>query len=168
MIQEVEKEFPIKNSFFPTKNICELIEDPNYPDDEAKECAEPFLNKRWIDVPVIQWYDNAEFVNFASVCALSYFFPSIIRNSYIEEISGVNNYMSQTEEWMMYILIVNCFSSKDLQDYVRGKVDYIYHSYTEKQLNIVKKWILFQNKNNYFGDECINALRILDEAIKDK
>ena len=32
---------------------------PDYPDDEATECVKPFLNKRWIDVPAIQWYHNA-------------------------------------------------------------------------------------------------------------
>jgi hypothetical protein len=69
-----EKEFPLGNSFFPTSNIRELIGNPDYPDDEATECTKPFLNKRWIDVPAIQWYPNAEFVNFASNCALSYFF----------------------------------------------------------------------------------------------
>lgn len=64
MIQEVEKEFPLGNSFFPTTNIRELIGNPDYPDDEATECVKPFLNKRWIDVPAIQWYHNAEFINF--------------------------------------------------------------------------------------------------------
>ena len=30
MIQEVEKEFPLGNSFFPTTNIRELIGNPDY------------------------------------------------------------------------------------------------------------------------------------------
>ena len=77
MIREVEREFPLENSFFPTKNIRNLIANPDYPDDEGRECGEPFLNQRWIDVPAIQWYDNAEFVSFATSRALAYFFPSI-------------------------------------------------------------------------------------------
>lgn len=62
------------------------------------------LNQRWIDVPAIQWYDNAEFVSFATSRALAYFFPSIIRLSYLEEITNVKRYMSDTREWMMNTL----------------------------------------------------------------
>lgn len=167
MIREVEREFPLENSFFPTKNIRNLIANPDYPDDEGRECGEPFLNQRWIDVPAIQWYDNAEFVSFATSRALAYFFPSIIRNSYMEEISRVNNYMADAEEWMMNKLIVVCFSER-IRTYVQKEVNYIYRSYTKNQLEIVRKWILFQNKDNYFADSCNNALKILDSEIKNK
>lgn len=167
MIRKVEREFPLENSFFPTKNIRKLIKNPNYPDEEATECAEAFLNKRWIDVSAIQWYHNSEFVNFSSTHAISYFFPSIIRNSYMEEISRVNNYMADAEEWMMNKLIVVCFSER-IRTYVQKEVNYIYRSYTKNQLEIVRKWILFQNKDNYFADSCNNALKILDSAMKNK
>ena len=70
----------------------------------------------------------------------------------MEEISGANNYMIDTEEWMMNKLIIICFSER-IRDYVQKEVDYIYHSYT------------FQNKDNYFTDGCDNALKILDMAI---
>ncbi|WP_418384411.1 hypothetical protein [Akkermansia sp.] len=112
MIHEVEKAFPLETPVFPTSNINDLIENPDYPDDEGRECGEPFLNQCWIDVPAIQWYHNAEFINFSSTCALSYFFPSIIRNSYMEEISGANNYMIDTEEWMMNKLIIIFFQKE--------------------------------------------------------
>lgn len=46
--------------------------------------------------------------------------------------------------------------------------DDIYHSYTKNQLAIVRKWILFQNKNNYFSNGYVNALKILDMAIRNK
>lgn len=38
--------------------------------------------------------------------------------------SGGNNYMTDTEEWMMNKLIVICFS-KRIRDYVQKEVDYI-------------------------------------------
>ena len=42
MIREVEREFPLENSFFPTKNIRNLIANPDYPDDEGRECVNRF------------------------------------------------------------------------------------------------------------------------------
>lgn len=153
--------------FFSYKQHLGLIENPDYPDDEATECTKPFLNKRWIAVYAVQWHHNAEFVNFALTRTLSYFFPSIMRNSYMEEMSGGNNYTTDTEEWMMNKLIVICFS-KRIRDYVQKEVDYIYHSYTKAQLSIVRKWILFQNKDNYFTDGCDNSLIILDMEIRNE
>ena len=85
----------------------------------------------------------------------------------MEEISGANNYMIDTEEWMMNKLIVVCFSER-IRTYVQKEVNYIYRSYTKNQLEIVRKWILFQNKDNYFADSCNNALKILDSEIKNK
>lgn len=52
------------------------------------------------------------------------FFPSIIRNSYMEEMSGGNNYMTDTEEWMINKLIIICLSER-IRDYVQKEVDYI-------------------------------------------
>ena len=93
MIHEVEKAFPLETPVFPTSSIRDLIENPDHPDDEGRECGEPFLNQRWIDVPAIQWYYNAEFVSFAASSALAYFLPSIIRLSYLEEIANEKRYM---------------------------------------------------------------------------
>ena len=92
------------------------------------------------------------------------FFPFYYQEFLMEEISGANNYMIDTEEWMMNKLIIICFSER-IRAYVQKEVDYIYHSYTKDQLSIVRKWILFQNKDNYFTDGCDNALKILDMAI---
>ncbi|MCC8148549.1 MAG: hypothetical protein LIO64_06225 [Akkermansia sp.] len=75
MIQNVEKEFPLKNSIFPTSNIRDLIANHDYSDDEGRECGEPFLRQRWIDVPDTQWCDSTEFLSFATSSALAYFFP---------------------------------------------------------------------------------------------
>lgn len=41
----------------------------------------------------------------------------------MEEISGANNYMIDTEEWMMNKLIIICFSER-IRDYVQKEVDY--------------------------------------------
>ena len=59
MIHEVEKAFPLETPVFPTSSIRDLIENPDHPDDEGRECGEPFLNQRWIDVPAIQILDPA-------------------------------------------------------------------------------------------------------------
>ena len=40
----------------------------------------------------------------------------------MEEISGANNYMIDTEEWMMNKLIIICFSER-IRDYVQKEVD---------------------------------------------
>ena len=163
MIREVEREFPLENSFFPTKNIRNLIANPDYPDDEGRECGEPFLNQRWIDVPAIQWYDNAEFVSFATSRALAYFFPSIIRLSYLEEITNVKRYMSDTREWMMNTLTGIDFLGEEVPWWTKTTGD-IYDSYTKNQLNIVRKWILFENRKD--DDEFYaHALELIDKAI---
>lgn len=98
MIHEVEKAFSLKTPVFPTSSIRDLIENSDHPDDEGRECGEPFLNQRWIDVPAMQWYDNAEFVSFATSNALAYFLPSIIRLSYLGELANEKRYMSDTRE----------------------------------------------------------------------
>ena len=163
MIQEVEREFPLETSCYPTNNIRELIENPDYPDDEGRECGTPFLNQRWIDVPAIQWYDNAEFVSFATSNALAYFLPSIMRFSYLEEISNEEKRMGNTMEWMMNILIVD-YPTQEFRNYVIKRVNKMYHSYTGKQLELVKKWILFQNEYNDYDSGCANALALVDRA----
>ena len=164
MIQEVEREFPLETSCYPTSDIRELIDNPDCPDDDARECGTPFLNQRWIDTPAKQWYYNAEYVSFAKSSALAYFLPSIMRLSYLDEISDEKKWMGDTSEWMMYKLIVIDFSSQDVRDYAQKTVDEIYHSYTGKQLNLVKKWILFQNEYNDYDPGCANALALVDRA----
>lgn len=63
-------------------------------------------------------------------------------SEFMEEISGANNYMIDTEEWMMNKLIIICFSER-IRNYKR-LVDYIYHSYTKDQLSIVGNGYYFK------------------------
>lgn len=164
MIREVEKEFPLTTSIFPTDNIYDLIANPDHPDDEGRECGEPFLNQRWIDVPAIQWYNNDEFVSFSTSRALGYFLPSIIRLSYLEEMTnGEKRYMSNAREWMMNTLTGVTHLGEVYPFWTKTTGD-IYDSYTKNQLSIVRKWILFENRKN--NDEFFaHALELIDRAI---
>lgn len=163
MIHEVEKAFPLETPVFPTSSIRDLIENPDHPDDEGRECGEPFLNQRWIDVPAMQWYDNAEFVSFATSNALAYFLPSIIRLSYLEELSNEKRYMSDTREWMMNTLTGTDFWGEEVDWRIKTTND-IYHSYTKKQLDLVREWILFENRKDHYEVRCVHALDLLDRA----
>lgn len=165
MIQEVEREFPLKTSVFPTSNIRDLIENPDHPDDEGRECGKPFLNQRWIDVPALQWYDNAEFVSFATSSALAYFLPSIIRLSYLEEIANEKGYMSDTRVWMMNTLTGIDFRGEEVSWWSKTTND-IYYSYTKKQLDLVREWILFENRKHNSEPGYIHALNLIDRAAK--
>lgn len=165
MIHEVEKAFPLETPVFPTSNINDLIENPDYPDDEGRECGEPFLNQCWIDVPAIQWYYNAEFVSFATSCALAYFLPSIIRHSYLEEIANEKRYMSDTREWMMNVLTGINFWGEEVHWRIKTTND-IYHSYTKKQFDLVRDWILFENRKHNDESGCTHALDLVDRAAK--
>ena len=166
MIQDVEKEFPLKTSIFPTSNISDLIANPDYPDDEGRECGEPFLNQHWIDVPAIQWYNNAEFVSFATSSALAYFLPSIIRLSYLEEIANEKRCMSDTKEWMMNTLSGTNFLGEEVPWWTKTTND-VYHSYTKKQLDLVRKWILFENRKHNDDFHCARALELVEKARKE-
>lgn len=166
MIQDVEKAFPLKTPVFPTSNIRDLIANPDYPDDEGRECGEPFLNQRWIDVPAVQWYYNAEFVSFATSSALAYFLPSIIRLSYLEEIANEKRYMSDTREWMMNTLIGTNFEGEEVSWWTKTTND-IYHSYTKPQLDLVREWILFENRKHNDELHCTRALKLVDKARKE-
>lgn len=165
MIHEVEKAFPLETPVFPTSNINDLIENPDHPDDEGQECGEPFLNQRWIDVPAIQWYYNAEFVSFATSSALAYFLPSIIRLSYLEELANEKGYMSDTREWMMNTLTGIDFRGEEVSWWSKTTND-IYHSYTKKQLDLVREWILFVNRKHNSEPGYTHALDLIDRAAK--
>lgn len=121
------------------------------------------MNQRWIDVPAQQWYDNAEFVSFATSNALAYFLPSIIRLSYLEELTNEKRYMSDTREWMMNTLTGTDFWGEEV-DWKIKTTDDIYHSYTKKQLDLVREWILFENRKDHYEVRCEYALDLVDRA----
>lgn len=166
-MREVEMEFPLVVPPFPTSDIRDIIDNPEHPDEEGRECGEPFLNQNWMDVTEKQWSYNDVFASFSTSKAQAYFLPSIIRFSYLEELMQATKYMANVNEWTMNILML-CEVRGGDNTWRVERTQEIYRLCSITQLDVVEKWIEFENRMGVYKTEYQRGLALLEQARLEK
>lgn len=145
MMRELERGFPTVTFEFPTENLSDMFDDPDMPEEACLELGRPFLNRRWVDVTEEEWHVRDSFAWKATIPALAYFLPSVMRFSYGEDLQKSTRYVARLESWMMAILLGLEGYGMD-RSWCLRRARGIYCFYSMGQIDLVEQWIRFENR----------------------